>query len=205
MACPSRRPFVAGFTLLEVMLAIAIFASLSLGAYQVLQGVLANDALTREKGERLASLQRAFNLMARDFGQAVARPTRLEGEPNTTVFQAEPFQMQSDDWAVAWVRAGWLNPDGLLPRSQLQKVGYRLRAGRLERLSYRYPDPAVGTEPVVETLLERASGFKLRFYARGSWRESWENVEQLPDGVEVILTLDDYGSLRRLFLLAAGT
>ena len=108
MACRSISRSATGFTLLEVMLALAIFASLSLGAYQVLQGVLANDAITRDKGERLASLQRTFNQMERDFGQAVARPTRVEGEPNLTVFQAEPFQMQSDDWAVAWVRAGWL-------------------------------------------------------------------------------------------------
>ena len=79
-----------------------------------------------------------------------------------------------------------------------------MKEGRLERLSYRYPDPSVGTEPQVQSMLERVSGFKLRFYLSGSWRDSWENNEQLPEGVEVLLTLDDYGDLRRLFLLAGG-
>lgn len=198
---PGRRAS-AGFTLLEVLLAITIFAALSLGGYQVLQGVLANDAQTRVKGERLANLQRAFTVLERDFSQALARPSRIEGEPSTAVFQAEQYQMQSDDWAVAWVRAGWLNPDALLPRSQLQKVGYRLRGGQLERLNYLYPDPAIGTEATVVPLLDGVRGFTLRFFGQRGWQAAWEDAEQLPAGVEVTLTLDDYGQLRWRFLLA---
>jgi len=65
-----RRP-AAGFTLLEVLLAIAIFASLSLAAYEVLQGVLRNDEVTRNQVSRLGEVQRASAVLARDFQQAV--------------------------------------------------------------------------------------------------------------------------------------
>ena len=84
----------AAFTLLEVLLALVIFASLSLGAYQVLQGVITNDALTKVKGERLADLQRVFTLLERDFSQMVPRPMRINGESSTMVIQAARFQME---------------------------------------------------------------------------------------------------------------
>ena len=81
----------AAFTLLEVLLALVIFASLSLGAYQVLQGVMANDALTKVKGARLADLQRVFSLLERDFSQMVPRATRVNGENSKVVIDAAHY------------------------------------------------------------------------------------------------------------------
>ncbi|MFW9277720.1 prepilin-type N-terminal cleavage/methylation domain-containing protein, partial [Glaesserella parasuis] len=48
-----------GFTLLEVLLALVVFASISLTAYQVLQTVQRSDEQSRQVGERLQQLQRA--------------------------------------------------------------------------------------------------------------------------------------------------
>ena len=191
----------AGFTLLEVLLALVILAGLSLSAYQVLQGVMQNDAQTRIKVERLATLQRVFTMLERDFSQAVPRASRINGEANKAVFQAARFQMESDDWSVSFIRNGWFNPGAQLPRSNLQKVGYRLRENKLERLSYLYVDPVVGTEPMVTPLLDGVKSFKLRFYANGLWATEWSNTAQLPRAIELELELTDYGVLRRLFLL----
>ena len=192
----------AAFTLLEVLLALVIFASLSLGAYQVLQGVITSDALTKVKGARLADLQRVFTLLERDFSQMVPRPMRINGEASKVVIQAARFQMESDDWSIAFVRAGWFNPGAQLPRSQLQQVGYRLREGQLERISFLYVDPVVGTPPNVTPLLDKVKGFTLRFYSGGSWVNEWSSTTQLPKAIEVTLDLEDYGQIRRLFLVA---
>lgn len=202
---PVRRSPAGGFTLIEVLVALLVMASLSLGAYQVLQGVMRNDEVMRDRSERLATLQRVFNVMERDFSQMAERTTRDNGESSTALITTGQFQLQSDDWAVAFVRNGWLNPAGMLPRSQLQRVAYRLRNNTLERLSYNYLDPAVGTEPTVTPLLEKVSAFKLRFYSSGQWVTTWGKPATLPKGIEIQLTLDDYGDLRRVFLIAESS
>lgn len=193
-----------GFTLLEVLLALVIFAMLSLSAYAVLQGVIRNDEVSRDKITRLSELQRAFATLSRDFTQTIPRPVRINGETSTVLFQAERFQLNSDDGAVMFVRAGWLNPGGELRRSELQRVGYRLRQQTLERLTYLYPDAVTGTEPAATSLLSKVTAFSLRFYRNGEWLTQWNTPTELPAAVEITLTLEDYGTIRRRFLLTGS-
>lgn len=69
-----------GFTLIEVLVAIAIFASLSVGAYQVLNQVQRSNELSLERNERLKTLQRALVFLNNDFRQMALRKTRTNGE-----------------------------------------------------------------------------------------------------------------------------
>jgi len=204
-AFTAPRTRATGFTLLEVLLALVIFAILSLSAYAVLQGVMRNDEVSRAKITRLAELQRAFSALARDFTQITPRPTRIDGESSSILFQAERFQLESEDGAALFVRAGWFNPGGELRRSELQKVGYRLRKATLERLTYLYPDSVTGTQPTVTPLLNHVSAFSLRFYKNGEWLTQWTTPAVLPAAVEITVTLDDYGAIRRVFLLTEAT
>ena len=182
-----------GFTLLEMLVAIAIFASLSMGAYQVLQGVLTSDEVSKKKEARLSELQLAFTLMERDITQMVPRSGRIDGENNKVLLAASRFGQQSDDWGMAFIRGGWLNPDGM-----------RLKDHTLERLSYLYPDPVIGTEPRIQPMLDRVTALRFYFYDKGVWKEEWTQRNVLPYGLAVELDLEDYGTVRRQFLIGAG-
>ena len=65
-----------GFTLLEMLIAIAIFAMLGLAANAVLSTVLTNDEVTKNFSTRLKALQQGFRAIERDLGQMVARTPR---------------------------------------------------------------------------------------------------------------------------------
>ncbi|MBO0216695.1 type II secretion system minor pseudopilin GspJ, partial [Vibrio sp. Vb2880] len=76
----NTRQRVKGFTLIEVLVSIAIFASLSVAAYQVVSQVQRRNALSQERTQRLNEIQRAMVMMDNDFRQMAMRQTRTNGE-----------------------------------------------------------------------------------------------------------------------------
>ncbi len=189
-----------GFTLIETLLALAILAVLSAAAVMVLQNVIRADGLTREKSQQIAALQRAFRQIADDVTHIIPRRARN----SDTLFFARRFQLQSDDWGLAFSRSGWPNPLGILPRSEIQNVSYRLRQQQLERLSFDQQDPLTGSQPTVRVLLRGVTAFRLRFYADGRWQETRDRPQTLPQGLEITLILANSGEITRLFLLTPG-
>ncbi|UFZ84954.1 type II secretion system minor pseudopilin GspJ (plasmid) [Escherichia coli] len=190
---------VKGFTLLEMLLALAVFAALSISAFQVLQGGIRAHELSRDKVQRLAEL--GISQMERDLTQMLPRHSR----GNEGLLLAAPHLLKSDDWGISFTRNSWLNPAGMLPRPELQWVGYRLRQQKLERLSYFHVDHPSGVSPDVRVMLDGVHAFRLRFFVNGDWQARWDSTGILPQAVEVTLVMDDFAELPRLFLVSKET
>jgi general secretion pathway protein J len=60
-----------GFTLLEMLVAMAVFAIMSVVAYGGLRAVLSADQVTQEHARRLADLQVTLSVLERDLAQIV--------------------------------------------------------------------------------------------------------------------------------------
>jgi general secretion pathway protein J len=193
-----------GFTLLEVLVALVIFALLSLTAQAVFQGVLRNNTATKEKILRLTELSFAMQQLENDFVQGFPRTTREAGEPGQTVFNTASGLLENESAGVTFIRTGWFNPDARLRRSELQKVGWRLQGTQLERVTWIYPDNLPGIKPNSTVMLKSVRQFRLRYYRNGRWLTQWTALKELPQAVEVTLDLPDYGLVTRRFLLAAS-
>ncbi len=157
-----------GFTLLELMLAMAIFAIVGFASSALLDAVMRGDEASQQAQQRLQKLQQSFMLMERDFWQITPRQIRLNGEaPSKAVFSGGKNWIESDDDGVTFSHAGWSNPGAVLPRSEVQLVGYRLKEKQLQRLYYIYPDAITGTEPRVQVLMDKVEGLKVRYMEAG--------------------------------------
>jgi general secretion pathway protein J len=194
-----------GFTLLEVLVAISIFALLSLTAYQVLQGVLRSGEISKEHSESLTKLQRAMLIIEQDFTQIVARASRDGGgeEEKLRVITAANSLFGSEDQGIEFNRLGWQNPLNLLPRSNVLRVRYRLQEGQLQRLYFLYPDRVTGQEPEVQVVLDDIEKLSFRFWNDG-WQSKWESDTKLPTGIEISFTSKQYSEIRRAFLISSG-
>lgn len=207
-----------GFTLIEMLLAVVIFAAVGLASVSVLNTVVQNDHASKAKVEQLQQLQRAMLVLERDFWQIVPRQVRVNGEAPTklTLAGAKNF-IESDDDGITFVQGGWTNPGMVLPRSEVQMVGYRLKQQKLERLYYIYPDAVTGTEPNVQQLLADIDEFKIRYLAKDAdasqnfaassestlWRESWD-TEQWPKAIKLTIKSARLGVIERVFVPPAG-
>ena len=159
----------AGFTLLELMLSIAMFALMSVAAYRLFDSVLHAQRATESVWEHISRVQRALLVIDRDFAQAVSRPVKNEYGQTEQAFIAG-----KGEYLVEFTRGGWRNPLGLR-RSELQRVAYWLDdEGRLMRRYWLDLDRHAESEPVDQLLLENVSRFDLQVQdAEQSWHRSW--------------------------------
>ena len=127
----SRAGRNAGFTLVEVLIALAITAFVSAIAYTSFSTVMSGVESSQATAERVYQVNRAWMMISRDLEQFVARPVRDEfGE-------LEPAMQGgiAARFALSFTRGGWHNPVGHA-RSELQRVNYRMEDETLWRDSY---------------------------------------------------------------------
>lgn len=191
--------------MIEVLVSIAIFASLSVAAYQVVSQVQRSNVLSLERTQRLNELQRAMVMMDNDFRQMAMRQMRTNGEePSKQLLFWSEYLLDSDAKGVMFARLGWHNPQQQFPRGEVTKVGYRIKDEVLQRVWWRYPDTPVGQEGVVTPLLTQVEEFDMRFYDGKAWKKTWESNQELPQAVSVVLKLKDYGEISRTYLTSGG-
>lgn len=192
---------MTGFTLLEVLIAIAIFSLVSLSSFTIFDSVLKGDATAKDRSERQNELQRAFLIIERDITQIARRSIRYEGEaPYAQYIQGASDSFESEDQAIAFARQGWTNPGLLLPRSDIQPVAYRLFEEKLERLHANFVDSVVGEEPKVRTLIKDVTSITFDYYDGQKWQKTWSN-NNLPLAIGIEVETKDYGIIRRQFLV----
>lgn len=193
-----------GFTLLEMLIAIAIFAMLGLAANTVLSTVMKNDTATREFAAKLKAMQQGFGVIERDLNQMVARtPRLLEGGRGTTVFQTGSNMLDSESESLVFFRLGWLNPDGLLPRGSLQSVAYVVMEGQLQRWYYPYPEPEIGAEPIKTVIMDKVLSVEYAFFTDDKW-ERKTDATKLPKAIAMEIEFEDIGKVQRKFLVPKG-
>lgn len=194
-----------GFTFIEMLLASAIFALVGLASVAVLDSVTRSDTASQAAFARLQKLQQVMMLLERDLWQVAPRQIRVSGEaPNKVTFAGAPNWLESDDDGLSFSHAGWTNPGMVLPRSEVQLVGYRLKENKLERLFYLFPDAVTGTEPQVQVLLEEIDSLKITYLDKeGSWQESWTQ-DVMPKALKLVITQQSTGELERIFTLPPG-
>jgi general secretion pathway protein J len=190
----------AGFTLLEVLIAVAIFAVVGVMAYGGLQAVLAQQTIARDNADRFRELQFAVQQISRDLLQLNPRPVR---EPIGDGYRAALYSDPRSEVLLEFTRGGWSNPLGQA-RAAVQRVAYVLEDDLLVRRHWFVPDPTLGEEPVEREVLSGVREVRLRFFSPGGWSEDWPSGGVAADpalrplAVEVTLDLQDWGEIRRL-------
>jgi len=191
-----------GFTLLELLLAMAIFAVISLAGFTIFNTVFESEKGSREKIAKLNKLQTAFILLERDITQIARRHVRMAGDDSSNNFiHSQNTGFSSDVDGIAFIRSGWTNPGLILPRSDLQAVAYRLNDTKLERIYYNFVDPVLGEEPKVRPLLDDVTELRFEFFYQNKWQKELI-AGKMPLGVAIEVSTEDFGKIRRQFLVA---
>lgn len=202
-----KYPNRDGFTLIEVLVALAVFGIMSMLAYSALGSTLSNADYLANRMDRLQSVQRAVRYLSTDLIQAAPRPVRDElGDSYVPALQSS----LSSEFALELTHGGWKNPAGL-PRSTLQRVAYRIEDDELVRYHWTVLDRTYANEPIATVLIDDVESLFFRYSdSNGAVSEVWPplslqgaaGLHLRPRAVEIVLTLADQGEIRRLLEVA---
>jgi len=167
--------------LLELVIAIAIFALLGLASWTLFEGVVRVQQGSMLHEREFRNLQRAITVIERDLLHITEQPLVL------------------DQTQLQWQRGNWRNPLDL-PRSERQTLTYRLDRGVLWRDSR-----AEGSSIVQrQKLLDDVRDLRWRLFdSRTGWRSdspAGQNAKA-PLAVEMQLSTGRYQAIRRVILL----
>ncbi|WP_279338311.1 type II secretion system minor pseudopilin GspJ [Tamilnaduibacter salinus] len=198
-----------GFTLMEMLIAVGITALIGIGVWQMVNGVITSRDRVDAAAGQFERLQKTMLLLERDIGQVVNRPVRdIYGDWQPA------FSSREEAWELVVTRQGWRNPTGAR-RSRLQRAAWEFTGDELRRRYWPMLDRGQDTEGRDQLLLEGVTDLAIRFMDRQrNWRENWPAdqrtasgqsgdapADALPLGVEVTLTHEDFGEIRRVFVL----
>lgn len=184
-----------GFTLVEMMISLTIFAAISAMAVTLLRSSVDTQDAVQARLQSMGGINRLRSVMANDLAQAVPRITRgVSGE-------AVPSFIGTAT-GLAFVHAGAEAFDGA-PRPSVERVAYSLAGREWRRAVQPMLDGAA--MPDGDRLISDVTRVAVRYRdAQGAWSESWSSDpdNRLPMAVEVRLTREGRAELTMLFLTA---
>ncbi len=177
-----------GFTLVEMLVALALFAGVAAIGVGLLRGSVTSQTVMQDRLGAMGSVVRLRAIMAQDVGQAVARPTRSRSGAAVPAF--------SGDGAGFTLVTAAADRDGTGPG--LHRVHYALAGGEWRRAVDPVLDgadaPAAGAG---DRLADAAASAALRYRSNdGNWHSGWPlpgpaaAAEPLPRAVELVLVRD---------------
>ncbi len=192
-----------GFTLVELLVAMAIVAIIGAMALGGLNEVLKQQAVATERTDRWRAIQFAMRMIVQDLSQIHPRPMRQElGDGWRPSLWADP----RGDYALEFSHGGWSNPAGVR-RGTVQRVAYDVEEDKLIRTHWAVVDRTFGSAPIRYELLDQVEQVEVRFLDNnGQWRLEWPGLQQSsyedlvlrPRAVEFAIYLTDFGKVWRI-------
>ena len=187
---PRRAGRGAGFTLIELLVALAIFALLSAFAYRGVGAMLDSREALQQETRKWRDVSLFVSRLERDLAAVLDRPaTGASGTPLAAVSSALETPVVRE--GLALTRSGSPLQDNALAAPQ--RIAYRLREDRVERLAWASTDAAPRDEPVAVPVLSGVAGLGFRFLERGEWLAQWglpgNAAQRPPAAIEVTLRL----------------
>jgi general secretion pathway protein J len=199
----------AGFTLLEILVAVFIVGIISVVMLRGLESAINTKNHLERNAIRLQNLEFALALLNSDIQNIVNQP--IIGSDGAEIV---PVLLHPDNsQLLEFTRGGVANPLGA-PRSTLLRVGYSWEAGKLIRTTWSTLNRTSDTQIYTRVLLTGVTSLQWRFlsgttnFAANNWTVVWPSASMfgdmpLPRAVEITLKINGWGEVTRIFVVNA--
>lgn len=198
---------IRGFTLIEILVALMIFAIMGVLAAMSLHTIIRAHAKLKKSDHALLQLQITMTLLRRDISEVINRKVRNASDDQDAAFSA------SGGNRIVFTRTGLLNPFNMSQQSNMQRVGYALQGNNLVRLTWDVLDQPPKAQPESQIILSNVESMQWQFIADdGSKSQSWPpstgtNMQResspLPKVVLLVMHIKHEGVIQGVFPIPA--
>ena len=188
----------AGFTLIEIVVALGVFAIVGIMASTGLNAILKWQSNLEARSDQIKSIQLTLKYLEKDINRAISRPIRDQYGDSQPAFSSDGESIMSLTYS------GWRNPAGLL-RSNLQRVAYEIDEKELIRHSWNRLDGAISEDAREVILLEEVEELEMEFLNQANaWVDRWPplninpNDAGLPRAVLITFNAQPLGKISRI-------
>lgn len=184
-----------GFTLIEIIIALFIFAIIAVIITYGLNSIFNSKAKVDAHEKRLDQLSFALVLMKHDISQLIDYHNRNTGSSSPATIGDNSF--------FSFTSTNNANPMGLQKRSNLLQVDYRVLKGKIYRAVW-FRSNATQDQNIVyqQVLLSGISDFKIRYYTQSGFVDSWPPRQfysnNPPLAVQITFKLKNWGQVSQL-------
>jgi|GEM_PF-4743244 len=188
------KPNPRGYTLIEILVALFIFAIVAALSATALRQALSVKTRMRVHAGELSKLQASIQILLRDGFSIIHRPSQSKTDPSL---------MGAED-NVTFIRYHRRIYDSADPRSQLQRAGYSLDDHKIYRIAYPYVDAKDEMNFRRQVLFDHVDKMTISYYSKErGWVSRWpleeeqttnnekEETEKLPCAMQMTIFFKD--------------
>jgi general secretion pathway protein J len=192
-----------GFTLIEILIALTVFAILATLTSSSLYYAFNNRARVNAQADRLNALQLAVSIMQKDISQTVERSIRGNEMRVFPIFVGQPQYLEL-------TRDGNVNPKSFEKRSTLKRIALVCTDGKLLHRTWSTLDPVDRNIYQDKVLLDNLTACNFNYLNQElqvltEWREQAvtqnQRKEPLPKAIQINLTIQEWGEMNLLFII----
>lgn len=192
-----------GFTLIEILIALTVFAILATITSSTLYYAFTARTRVNEQADRLNTLQLAVSIIQQDISQIIERPIRGNEMRLFPAFVGQPQYLE-------FTRDGVINPGSIEKRSNLKRIALVCQDNKLLRRTWASLDPLDRNIDEDRELINNLSGCNFNYLNQNlqvltEWHEQAvsqnQRQEPLPKAIQLNLKLNDWGKFNLLFII----
>ncbi len=189
----------SGFTLLEVMVALAMFAVISVAAFTSLTQVQKAHDFSNEKMDNMTQLQLAIRKLEQDLSQITLRPIRNESDETIPALKT----FSQDNFYLEFTRSG-TDESISLNKTKLLRVAYYIKDKKLYRKIWYQLDRSSDEKAEAYVILNKINSAKIEYFddknqSKTAWSSETGGGQTLPMAIKISFDLEGLGKLERLF------
>jgi general secretion pathway protein J len=197
-----------GFTLIEILVALVIFAVIGVLAAMSLHAMIRTHSMLEKKDGAMTQLQLTMTMMRRDMAQVIDRPIVDSDGSTEAAFVAAGVNQ------IVFTRTGLQNPMQVSERSNMQRVGYELDGDQLVRITWDVLDQPPRSIPEKQILLHHVVSLQWQLLTdKNQTVSQWppavgsnlqmQNTSPLPKAVLMVMQIQYAGAVQGVFPIPA--